>query len=118
MDLPLESELSSTVKALCFEFKQQHLAECKQAIESDKRYNIIINLLAIIANNLCRYYTRVYQGVFVGSDLVNWLLDKGLVRTREDATQYGHSLLAGRVLTHVTNEHYFYDDNYFYRFIV
>ena len=36
--LPVESELSSTVKALCLEFKQQHLAECRHTIESDKRY--------------------------------------------------------------------------------
>jgi hypothetical protein len=99
--IPVESDLSSTVKALCLEFKQQHLAECRHAIESDKRY-----------------YAKVYQGVVVGSDLVDWLLEKGLVRTREDATQYGQSLLLGRVLTHVTHEHYFYDDNYFYRFTV
>ena len=61
---------------------------------------------------------KLYQEVFIGSDFVDWLLEKGLVRTREDAVQYGHSLLLGRILTHVTNEHYFYDDNYFYRFTV
>ena len=65
---------------------------------------------------LCRYYLRVYESVFTGSDFVDWLVDNGLVRTRADGVQYGHHLLQGRVLTHVTEEHYFYDDSYFYRF--
>jgi hypothetical protein len=65
---------------------------------------------------ICRYYAKVYQGVFVGSDFVDWLLEKGLVRTREYATQYGQSLLCGRILTHVTHEHYFCDDNLFLSF--
>lgn len=61
---------------------------------------------------------RMYQDVFAGSDLVDWLLREGIAATREEGTEYGHSLLLGRVLTHVTNEHYFYDDRYFYRFTV
>ena len=65
-----------------------------------------------------RFYMKMYEGVFTGSDFVDWLVEKGLVRTREDGAQYGHSLLLGRVITHVTEEHYFYDDNYFYRFTV
>ena len=54
--------------------------------------------------------------MFVGSELVDWLVDKGIVSTREDATEYGQSLLVGRVISHVSEEHYFHDEKYFYRF--
>ena len=65
-----------------------------------------------------RYLLRVYESVFTGSDLVDWLLEKNVVKTREDAVQYGYSLLQGRVLAHVSEEHYFHDEPYFYRFLV
>ena len=50
--------------------------------------------------------------------MVDWLLDRGLSETREDAVQYGHSLMLGRVLAHVTEEHYFHDESYYYQFLV
>ena len=37
--------------------------------------------------------------------------------SREEAVEYGHSLMLGRVIAHVANEHYFHDDNYFYKFL-
>ncbi len=55
--------------------------------------------------------------MFTGSDLVDWLLERNIVETREEAVQYGHSLMLGRVLAHVTQEHYFHDEPYFYRFL-
>ena len=67
---------------------------------------------------VCRYYLRLYESVFTGSDLVDWLLDRQLAETREDAVQYGQSLMFGRVIAHVVDEHYFHDEPYFYKFLV
>ena len=66
---------------------------------------------------LFRYYLKKYESVFSGSEFVDWLLERELVSSREEAVEYGHSLLLGRVIAHVANEHYFHDDNYFYRFL-
>ena len=55
--------------------------------------------------------------MFTGSDMVDWLLEKQLVSTREEAIEYGHSLMLGRVIAHVSNEHYFHDEGYFYKFL-
>ena len=49
---------------------------------------------------------------------MSWLVANGVARSREEATAYGQDLLRGRVLEHVTQEHYFYDDNYYYKFPV
>ena len=63
-----------------------------------------------------RYLIRVYPSVFSGNDLVTWLMEKGLARTREDAVVYGQTLLEGRLFAHILEEHNFYDESYFYRF--
>ena len=64
-----------------------------------------------------RYYLKKYESVFSGSELVDWLIERELVNSREEAVEYGHSLMLGRVIAHVTNEHYFHDENYFYKFL-
>ena len=64
-----------------------------------------------------RYHLRKYESVFSGSELVDWLIARELVKSRDEAVDYGQSLLLGRVITHVTSEHNFHDDNYFYKFL-
>ena len=54
--------------------------------------------------------------MFSGKDMVDWLIERGIVNNREDAVQYGQSLLLGRVIAHVQGEHYFHDFPYFYEF--
>jgi len=61
-----------------------------------------------------RYHFRTFENVFTGTELVDWLLQRGLVNSREDGTNYGDILLRGQVIEHVLQEHYFYDDDYFY----
>ena len=60
---------------------------------------------------------KTYNSVFSGAEFVDWLVTKGITKNREDAVQYGHALMVGRVIAHVTDEHYFHDESYFYRFI-
>ena len=64
-----------------------------------------------------RYYLKKYESVFSGNEFVDWLIERELVSSREEAVEYGHSLMLGRVIAHVANEHYFHDDNYFYKFL-
>lgn len=63
-----------------------------------------------------RRLLKVHKGVFSGSDLVNWLLEVGIVNSREEAVQYGRCLLDSRVLQHVDGTHHFYDQNFLYTF--
>ena len=54
--------------------------------------------------------------MFTGAELVDWLLIRNLVATRQEGVSYGNALLLGRVIEHVHNEHYFHDASFFYQF--
>lgn len=101
LQLPCEDALSPEVKAVREQFNRSHLEACRARISMCRR-----RLL------------KVYKGVFSGSDLVNWLLEVGIVNTREDAVQYGRCLLESRVLQHVDGTHHFCDQNLLYTFNV
>lgn len=60
----------------------------------------------------------MYRSVFTGTELVEWLLVEGLSDSKDEAEDYGKSLLEGRVISHVLEEHYFHNENYFYKFII
>ncbi|KYN09636.1 hypothetical protein ALC57_18156, partial [Trachymyrmex cornetzi] len=99
LQLPCEEALSSEVKEIREQFSRCHLDACRARISMCRR-----RLL------------RVYRGVFSGTDLVNWLLEVGIVDNREDAVRYGRCLLESRVLQHVDGTHHFYDQNLLYTF--
>lgn len=99
--LPCEDALSTEVKAIREQFNLCHLETCRARISMCRR-----RLL------------KVYKGVFSGSDLVNWLLEVGIVNSREEAVRYGRCLLESRVLQHVDSTHHFYDQNLLYTFNV
>ncbi|EFN74449.1 Integral membrane protein GPR155 [Camponotus floridanus] len=99
LELPCEDALSTEVKAIREQFNRCHLEACRARISMCRR-----RLL------------KVYKGVFSGSDLVNWLLEVGIVDSREEAVRYGRCLLDSRVLQHVDGTHHFYDQNFLYTF--
>ncbi|CAG5108878.1 Similar to GPR155: Integral membrane protein GPR155 (Homo sapiens) [Cotesia congregata] len=99
LQLPDEESLSAETKTIREQFRQCHLHECRQRI-----------------SNCRRRLLKVYQGVFSGSDLVDWLLEQRLVQNREEAVQYGRCLLESRVLHHVDGTHHFHDKNILYSF--
>lgn len=99
LQLPREDALSSEARAIRDQFNRCHLDACRARISMCRR-----RLL------------RVYRGVFAGTDLVNWLLEAGIVNNREDAVRYGRCLLESRVLQHVDGTHHFYDENLLYTF--
>lgn len=49
--------------------------------------------------------------VFCGSDLVDWLMARGLGAGRADARLYGARLQLGGVLDHLTGQHSFQDES-------
>ncbi len=53
---------------------------------------------------------------FLGSELVDWLLEVGLVADRITAAHYGNSLLRGRVIRHSEKRYYFRDSDLTYEF--
>lgn len=59
---------------------------------------------------------RLYRDVFLGTHLVDWLIEVGLAADRPDAVCYGQRLLQGRVLEHIMRKHNFQDLPYFYHF--
>ena len=65
----------------------------------------------------CRERLRLYRDVFLGTHLVDWLLQVGLASDRTAAVEYGRHLLAGRVIEHIVKKHHFQDLPYFYHFI-
>ncbi|KAI4494469.1 hypothetical protein M0802_008961 [Mischocyttarus mexicanus] len=97
--LPQEDALSSETIAIREQFNRCHLAECRARI-------------AICRRRLL----KVYRGVFTGCDLVDWLLEAGIVQTREDAVHYGRCLLESRILQHVDGTCHFDDKNLLYTF--
>jgi hypothetical protein len=67
--------------------------------------------------NYYRRRLKTYRSVFVGSDLVNWLIMVGLARDRLEAQRYGRHLVDGRVIKHIKSEYHFHDQPYFYTFL-
>ena len=99
LQLPSEDALSPEVKAIRDQFNRSHLSECRARI-------------AICRRRLL----KVHRGVFTGTDLVNWLLEAGIAQNRDEAVQYGRSLLESRVLQHIDSTHHFHDQNMLYTF--
>ncbi|XP_010878195.2 integral membrane protein GPR155 [Esox lucius] len=60
---------------------------------------------------------RTSADTFLGSEMVDWLLQAGLSQDRGEALLYGRRLQRGGVLQHVTREYNFQDDNLHYRFM-
>eukprot|EP00039_Didymoeca_costata_P008949 m.118915 g.118915 ORF g.118915 m.118915 type:complete len:743 (-) comp14296_c0_seq1:2237-4465(-) len=64
------------------------------------------------------YRLRTYANCFLGHEMVDLLIEKGEVRTRDAARQLGRKLLQAGVIHQVMNEQDFRDDVKLYRFRV
>lgn len=62
-----------------------------------------------------RYNLNVYPNCFVGSEAVNWLVERQKYQ-REEAIEIGQILIEKAIIHHVTDEHSFKDGYFFYRF--
>ncbi|KAL6068796.1 YHS domain-containing protein [Balamuthia mandrillaris] len=59
---------------------------------------------------------KTHRNVFVGKEFVDWLIEKGEAKTREEAVTMGQDLINCGYVHHVSDSHGFKDDNLFYRF--
>lgn len=99
LKLPAWEELGFETKHVCDQFATHHLEKCRHDIASDRRWRL-----------------KHYKESFLGSALVDWLLEDGLARDRIQASQYASHLLEGRVIRHVENLHHFHDQAMLYTF--
>ena len=62
-----------------------------------------------------RYHLVLYPKCFIGSEAVEWMT-KNLNLSREQAVRLGQRLIDEKFVHHVTDEHPFINDLFFYRF--
>lgn len=55
-----------------------------------------------------------YKDVLDGLEMVSYMVTNQVCATRMDAVCIGRALVACGVLNHVTREHHFHDEEYFY----
>uniref|UniRef100_A0A7N8YJ61 G protein-coupled receptor 155b n=1 Tax=Mastacembelus armatus TaxID=205130 RepID=A0A7N8YJ61_9TELE len=95
------SSVPEEVRLTCTQFVRYHKDQCVQDIVHTHRY---------VGSHL--------DGVFRGSDLVDWLVERGLCAGRAEAQLYGIRLQQGGVIDHLTGQYSFRDiPTLLYRFI-
>lgn len=63
------------------------------------------------------WHWRRHKNCFVGSEMVNWLIQNFAdIETRDDAIKYGQHLMDSGLFNHVLSKHSFLDGHYFYQF--
>ncbi|KXN66878.1 hypothetical protein CONCODRAFT_19988 [Conidiobolus coronatus NRRL 28638] len=63
-----------------------------------------------------RWHLKLFENVFVGAELCDWLLNHlSDIQTRDEAIQFGNTLLQKGVIEHSRGKHCFLDGYYFYR---
>ncbi|GMM31709.1 GTPase-activating protein [Martiniozyma asiatica (nom. inval.)] len=61
------------------------------------------------------WHMRLHQHCFLGSDLVSWLIENfDDIDTRDEAVEFGNSLMEQKLFSHVVSTHRFLDGHYFY----
>ncbi|KAF9918615.1 vacuolar membrane-associated protein iml1 [Lobosporangium transversale] len=64
-----------------------------------------------------RWHLRVYNSVFLGNEVVDWLINNFVdIDTREEATEFGKKLFDKGLFIHCLGKHHFMDGHYFYQF--
>ena len=65
-----------------------------------------------------RYHLKIYPLCFKGNELIDFLLAKKKVGTRNEAIVLGSSLLMHGIIRHVVSDHNFKDEELFFRFLL
>ncbi|KAG0256174.1 vacuolar membrane-associated protein iml1 [Actinomortierella ambigua] len=64
-----------------------------------------------------RWHLRVYNSVFLGNEVVDWLIHNFVdIETREEAIDFGKKLFDKGLFIHCLGKHHFIDGHYFYQF--
>ncbi|CAG0905912.1 unnamed protein product, partial [Darwinula stevensoni] len=100
LKLPPYEDLPAETRTTCEQFVKYHLEKCSKDIVRDRRFR-----------------QREYTSVFLGNELVDWLVIVGLAPDRSQAVKYGRMLVRGRVIRHIESLHHFHDQPYHYEFL-
>lgn len=98
--LPPIERLNSDTLELCTFFRERH------------QHNFADEVAFSLSEG--EAFERKY---FRGHQLVDWLVKRRITESRDDAINLGTHLLFGRVIEHISREHYFCDNTYYYKFI-
>lgn len=71
----------------------------------------------IVVATMWLHFKR-YPSVFVGSDVVRWMIRQKLAKTSEEAVRMGQRVLKAGFIQHVTRDKDFLDDHVLYHFVV
>ncbi|KAI1898158.1 hypothetical protein AGOR_G00069470 [Albula goreensis] len=94
-----QSAVSEEIRLTCMQFTQCHKDLCVQDIVKRRRCG-----------------ARAAVGSFLGSEMADWLVRKGLARDPDEAVLYGTQLMQGGVLKGVAHKLGFQDDGLLYCF--
>jgi len=98
--LPAWEDLDEEDRNVSTRFINHHLEVCMEKILHDVNIGL-----------------RRHTAVCFGSELVTWLVERGLAQTRQEAVSQGRHLLRGRVIRHVDDHLDFYDGRFLYTFL-
>jgi len=94
-----ESEIPEETREICEKFERQYKNLCARAIEKNQRFHY-----------------KFYVNVFSGSDLIDWMIAKKLIKSRLHGEYLGKKLLQGHLIHHVSKKRDFYDGFHLYKF--
>jgi len=86
----------------------------REEVELLKQRLFVKGLQALIKNR--RYFLKSYPNVFVGSEMVKFLIEKGEAKDEKEAIDIGNKLIDFDYMHHVNDEQTFKNDNIYYRF--
>ncbi|XP_032879817.1 integral membrane protein GPR155 isoform X2 [Amblyraja radiata] len=92
-----DNAAAENIRMTCQQFTQYHKDQCIKDIAKTRR---------------CAAGTS--SDIFQGCDLLDWLIQVGLVQGRREAIKYANRLLEGGIIQCLTNEFPFQDESLFY----
>ncbi|XP_026292072.2 integral membrane protein GPR155 isoform X1 [Frankliniella occidentalis] len=98
--LPAWDQLDFETRHVCDQFITHHIETCRATIAKDKRW-----------------FFRTYASCFKASELIDWLVNMEVVRTREEGIAYCCHLVQGRVIRNFGNVNNFQDTPVLYTFL-
>jgi len=76
---------------------------------------VTLNLKEILPRSDLKYNLSIYKNAFTGTDAVATLKKHFNLKTDDEATQFGKTLVAAQIIRHVVEEHDFKNEDLFYR---
>eukprot|EP00591_Stephanopyxis_turris_P004432 CAMPEP_0195522288 /NCGR_PEP_ID=MMETSP0794_2-20130614/20286_1 /TAXON_ID=515487 /ORGANISM="Stephanopyxis turris, Strain CCMP 815" /LENGTH=521 /DNA_ID=CAMNT_0040652007 /DNA_START=64 /DNA_END=1629 /DNA_ORIENTATION=+ len=83
--------------------------------EKTSAFAITSALMTFMPRSHLPYLARIYKDCFTGKDGVTAIMSHYKLSSRSDAVKFGLELQKKKILHHVTEDHAFVDDEYYYR---